>query len=121
MRILFFFISLSLLISCAPDKELKGVWKVQDVWTEKEDRFHMAEFIRANMKSLHFAYGDSNTSIIVEKDTVNSFLYHVTKDTLIMHTQGLDIKYILQFPADDTLIMKDKEGIVMKLSRLEKD
>lgn len=120
MRVLSFIFLLSAIIGCSsPGREIEGVWKVDDVWTEGEDRFLMAEFIRANMKNLYFSYDDSNTAVIIEKDTVNSFPYQIIKDTLVVHTKGNDIRYTLKYPADDTLFMKDKDGIVMKLHKLK--
>lgn len=120
MRVLLIILLFTLAGCSSSDKDVKGLWKVDDVWTEGEDRFLMAEFIRANMKDLYFNYDDSITAVIVEKDTVNSFPYQILKDTLIVHTRGDDIRYTLRYASDDTLFMTDKDGIVMKLHKLKK-
>ena len=119
MKKLQLLLAIPVLLGCtSASEEIRGRWKYEALWTEKEDKHGMLEYARALHEGADLNFDDSILAYMSGRDTINYFPYDITGDTMTVHTRGLDVQYTIEFSHEDTLLMRDsKEGFVLKLSR----
>ena len=115
---------LFLLAGCSADlpKKVIGRWKIEKAWaTKPEKHFPAAQFVTFMAEKGYQMYMDGKRTghISTTGDTIKDFPYEFRKDSLIVHTKGLDLHYGVQFKTADTLLTTDKTGLVIKYSRVK--